>query len=73
MGRGRMTVRPPRSMAAAASKLFLFGGFSDFVKESRYYNDMFVFDIESSHWSEQPCAVKPFKHTLYISLVVIYR
>eukprot|EP01051_Picozoa_sp_SAG22_P017806 SAG22_NODE_2835_length_2168_cov_1.266312_3_plen_113_part_00 len=27
-------------------------GFSDFVKESKYYNDMFVFDIEESHWSE---------------------
>lgn len=50
-GRGP-TARSGHRMAGVDGKIFLFGGFSDFVKESKYYNDMFVFDIEESHWSE---------------------
>ena len=39
-------------MAVHGDRIFLFGGFSDFVKESKYYNDLFVFDIENVMWNE---------------------
>ena len=52
-GRGRApTARSGHRMQTHSGRLFLFGGFSDFVKESKYYNDLFVFDIENLMWNE---------------------
>jgi|EP01049_Picozoa_sp_SAG25_P010777 hypothetical protein len=39
-------------MLTHGSLILLFGGFSDFVKESKYYNDLFVFDIDTVMWNE---------------------
>eukprot|EP01048_Picozoa_sp_COSAG05_P022102 COSAG05_NODE_4292_length_1579_cov_1.325676_1_plen_279_part_10 len=39
-------------MLTHGNRLILFGGFSDFVRESKYYNDLFVFDIDTVMWSE---------------------
>jgi hypothetical protein len=45
-GRGP-TARSGHRMVTHENKLLLFGGFSDFVRESKYYNDLFVFDIDT--------------------------
>ena len=46
------TARSGHRIAVHGDRIFLFGGFSDFVKESKYYNDLFVFDIEKMMWNE---------------------
>ena len=50
-GRGP-TARSGHRMLTHENRLILFGGFSDFVRESKYYNDLFVFDIDTVMWNE---------------------
>ena len=45
---------PPRSghrMTLFKAKLLLFGGFFDTGKETRYYNDLWSFDLEEMKWN----------------------
>ena len=69
-GRGP-TARSGHRMAVHGDRIFLFGGFSDFVKESKYYNDLFVFDIENVMWNEVTLgvgALRPPSRTNCITL-----
>ncbi|KAL5146181.1 Kelch domain-containing protein 4 [Glycine soja] len=55
----------PRSghrMVLYKHKIILFGGFYDTLREVRYYNDLFVFDLDQFKWQEikpKPAAMWP--------------
>ena len=39
-------------MARWKNKLMLFGGFYDTISETRYFNDFYVFDLDTLKWSK---------------------
>lgn len=48
--KGGPSARSGHRMAVYKSKLVLFGGFYDTGAEFRYYNDLWVYDIEDKKW-----------------------
>jgi N-acetylneuraminic acid mutarotase len=58
----RIKVPPPRSghrMVAYKHYIVLFGGFYDTFKETKYYDDLWIYDTQMGEWSSIPCDPKP--------------